>query len=56
MKGRVAWEINSGDELLLTEIVFNGVFNALAPEQCAALLNCFTEKVRLFLVVVWSVY
>jgi ATP-dependent RNA helicase DOB1 len=40
-KGRVACEISSGDELLLTEMIFNGVFNSLAPEQCAALLSCF---------------
>ncbi|TFK37029.1 rRNA-processing arch domain-containing protein [Crucibulum laeve] len=46
MKGRVACEISSGDELLLTELIFNGVFNSLTPEQCAALLSCFvfTEK------------
>ncbi|KIJ98963.1 hypothetical protein K443DRAFT_103070 [Laccaria amethystina LaAM-08-1] len=46
MKGRVACEISSGDELLLTELIFNGVFNPLSPEQCAALLSCFvfTEK------------
>ncbi|KAK4046327.1 ATP-dependent RNA helicase mtr4 [Microbotryomycetes sp. JL201] len=40
-KGRVACEISSGDELLLTEMVFNGVFNDLTPQQCAALLSCF---------------
>ncbi|KAF9269818.1 antiviral helicase [Marasmius fiardii PR-910] len=40
-KGRVACEISTGDELLLTEMVFNGVFNTLEPEQCAALLSCF---------------
>ncbi len=47
MKGRVACEISTGDELLLTELIFNGVFNSLSPEQCAALLSCFvfTEKV-----------
>lgn len=46
MKGRVACEISSGDELLLTEMIFNGVFNDLTPEQCAALLSCcvFQEK------------
>lgn len=46
-KGRVACEISTGDELLLTEMIFNGVFNDLEPEQCAALLSCFvfTEKV-----------
>lgn len=41
MKGRVACEISSGDELLLTELIFNGAFNTLEPEQCAALLSCF---------------
>ncbi|KAJ2927963.1 hypothetical protein H1R20_g9130, partial [Candolleomyces eurysporus] len=41
VKGRVACEISSGDELLLTELVFNGAFNPLLPEQCAALLSCF---------------
>ncbi|KAH9945513.1 antiviral helicase [Amylocystis lapponica] len=46
MKGRVACEISTGDELLLTELIFNGVFNPLTPEQCAGLLSCFvfTEK------------
>ncbi|OSD07915.1 antiviral helicase [Trametes coccinea BRFM310] len=46
MKGRVACEISTGDELLLTELIFNGVFNTLSPEQCAGLLSCFvfTEK------------
>jgi DSHCT (NUC185) domain len=48
MKGRVACEISTGDELLLTELIFNGLFNPLAPEHCAGLLSCFvfTEKVR----------
>ncbi|GAW07422.1 antiviral helicase [Lentinula edodes] len=40
-KGRVACEISTGDELLLTELIFNGAFNTLAPEHCAALLSCF---------------
>jgi ATP-dependent RNA helicase DOB1 len=49
MKGRVACEISSGDELLLTELIFGGTFNALSPELCAALLSCFAfqEKVSL---------
>lgn len=48
-KGRVACEISTGDELLLTEMIFNGVFNDLSEEQCAALLSCFVfnEKVSL---------
>jgi len=46
VKGRVACEISTGDELLLTELIFNGVFNPLAPEHCAGILSCFvfTEK------------
>ncbi|KAG6836593.1 hypothetical protein H0H93_006336 [Arthromyces matolae] len=46
VKGRVACEISSGDELLVTELIFNGLFNPLSPEQCAAILSCFvfTEK------------
>lgn len=41
LKGRVACEISSGDELVLTEMIFNGTFSDLSPEQCAALLSCF---------------
>ncbi|KAI7816196.1 antiviral helicase [Gamsiella multidivaricata] len=41
MKGRVACEISTGDELLLTEMVFNGAFNDLTVEQTVALLSCF---------------
>ena len=38
----------SGEELLLTELIFNGAFNDLSVEQCVALLSCFVfqEKVR----------
>ncbi|XP_063818264.1 exosome RNA helicase MTR4 [Pseudophryne corroboree] len=41
MKGRVACEISSADELLLTEIMFNGLFNDMTAEQATALLSCF---------------
>ncbi|XP_068429479.1 exosome RNA helicase MTR4 isoform X3 [Clinocottus analis] len=41
MKGRVACEISSADELLLTEMVFTGLFNELTVEQATALLSCF---------------
>lgn len=46
MKGRVACEISTGDELLLTELIFNGTFNEISPEQCAALLSCFVFEER----------
>ncbi|XP_013133278.1 PREDICTED: superkiller viralicidic activity 2-like 2 [Papilio polytes] len=41
LKGRIACELSSADELLLTELIFNGVFNSLSPEQSAALVSCF---------------
>lgn len=41
LKGRVACEISSADELLLTEMIFNGVFNDLNVHQATALLSCF---------------
>uniref|UniRef100_A0A1B6MD42 Helicase ATP-binding domain-containing protein n=1 Tax=Graphocephala atropunctata TaxID=36148 RepID=A0A1B6MD42_9HEMI len=41
MKGRVACELSSGEELLMTELIFNGVFNDLTVPQCVALLSTF---------------
>jgi len=46
MKGRVACEISSGDELLLTELMFNGAFNELSVEQQVSLLSCFVFQER----------
>jgi ATP-dependent RNA helicase DOB1 len=43
----VACEISSGDELLLTEMIFQGAFNDLNPEQIAALLSCFVLQERI---------
>ncbi|EDV30679.1 uncharacterized protein Dana_GF14920 [Drosophila ananassae] len=40
-KGRVACELSSADELLMTEMIFNGVFNELTAPQALALLSCF---------------
>jgi ATP-dependent RNA helicase DOB1 len=46
LKGRVACEISTGDELLVTELMFGGLFNDLAPDQIVALCSClvFDEK------------
>ena len=41
MKGQVACEISSADKPLLTEMMFNGLFNDLSAEQATALLSCF---------------
>ncbi|CAL8471306.1 g10848 [Coccomyxa elongata] len=46
LKGRVACEINSGDELVATEMIFAGVLTELTPEEAVALLSAlvFQEK------------
>lgn len=46
LKGRVACSISSGDELLITELLFDGVFNDLDAAQCAALLSCMAFQER----------
>jgi len=42
MKGRVACEISAADELLLTDMLFDGLFTDLTAQQAVALLSCFT--------------
>ena len=46
IKGRVACEVNTCEELIATEMVFEGVFSDLTPEEIAALLSAlvFQEK------------
>ena len=39
-KGRAACEIDTADELLTTELMFNGVFNGLDKHQLVALASC----------------
>jgi DSHCT (NUC185) domain len=39
--GRVACEIQSADELVLTELIFDGIFNEMTPEAIVALLSVF---------------
>ncbi|PRQ37001.1 putative RNA helicase [Rosa chinensis] len=41
LKGRAACLIDTGDELLVTELMFNGTFNELDHHQVAALASCF---------------
>ena len=40
-KGRMACEINAADELVITELMFNGFFNTMTPQICAAVMSCF---------------
>ena len=46
LKARVACEISTGDELLLSELLFDGFFNDLTAETCAAVLSCFIFEER----------
>ncbi|KAL2622125.1 hypothetical protein R1flu_002330 [Riccia fluitans] len=41
MKGRVACEISSADEIVLTELIFGGNFKDLSAEHLVAVLSCF---------------
>jgi ATP-dependent RNA helicase DOB1 len=40
-KGRFACELTVGDEIILTDMVFDGTFNDLATEQIVGMLSCF---------------
>ena len=41
IKGRVACEINTADELILTELILENVFADYEPSEIVALLSCF---------------
>jgi antiviral helicase SKI2 len=40
LKGRVACEVNSCDELIVTEMIFENFFTALTAEECCSVLSC----------------
>lgn len=40
-KGRVAGEISSGDELIITELLLSGFFSGLSSKEIAAILTVF---------------
>ncbi|OWB73351.1 hypothetical protein B5S31_g3089 [[Candida] boidinii] len=44
LKGRVACEINSGWELVLTELVFDNFLGDFTSEEIVALLSCFVYE------------
>lgn len=44
LKGRVACEINSGWELILTELVLDNFLGDFEPEEIVALLSCFVYE------------
>jgi ATP-dependent RNA helicase DOB1 len=43
-KGRFCCELSTADELVVTDMVFDGLFNDLSIEQAVALLSCFVHK------------
>lgn len=43
LKGRVAGEVSSCEELVLTELVFSGFFNDLQPSEIAAIMSCMVH-------------
>ncbi|KAJ3672631.1 hypothetical protein LUZ60_007352 [Juncus effusus] len=47
LKGKVACEISSADELALTELMFSGVLKDATTEQMVALLSCFVWREKL---------
>lgn len=50
LKGRVACEIRSADELILTELLFSGAFKEATVEEVVAVLSCLVwqEKTKGF--------
>ncbi|KAL5539944.1 hypothetical protein UlMin_037217 [Ulmus minor] len=47
LKGKVACEISSAEELTLTELVFNGVLKDIKVEEMVSLLSCFVWQEKL---------
>ncbi|KAG2608848.1 hypothetical protein PVAP13_4KG010400 [Panicum virgatum] len=47
VKGKVACEISSADELTLTELMFSGILKDATVEQMVALLSCFVWQEKL---------
>lgn len=44
-KGRVACEMNTGEELISTELVFRNMLGPLNPAEAVALLSCLVFQV-----------
>lgn len=44
LKGRVACEVSSGDEVMLTELLLDGFFSNLSPSQLGGVISCFVAE------------
>ena len=47
LKGKVACEISSADELTLTELMFSGILKDVKAEEMVSLLSCFVWQEKL---------
>lgn len=47
LKGKVACEISSADELTLTELMFSGVLKEIKVEEMISLLSCLVWQEKL---------
>ncbi|WOK97165.1 DExH-box ATP-dependent RNA helicase DExH9 isoform X1 [Canna indica] len=47
LKGKVACEISTADELILTELMFSGILKDINLEEMVALLSCFVWQEKL---------
>lgn len=47
LKGKVACEISTADELTLTELMFTGILKDVNLEEMVALLSCFVWQEKL---------
>jgi ATP-dependent RNA helicase DOB1 len=43
-KGQFACQLNTADELMVTDMIFEGVFNDISVEHSVALLSCFVHQ------------
>lgn len=46
LKGRIACEVSTADELLVTELIFTGALADLSPEQTVSLMSCLVVTER----------
>ena len=44
-KGQAACLISTSDEILITEMIYNGSFNELEPNMLCAMFSCFLVSV-----------
>ena len=56
LKGRVACEINSGESLVLTELIMDNVFTPMKPQEIVALLAAFVFQGIVLVLLVFCIH